>query len=368
MRSRSPDRCVPVGARARPTDHSSGSRSASQNLGQTESAHLPRTRPAHPPGGGCRPTHHPCQKSGLAGLGEPHPRNGEGTLLACPDCTATATTKRKGRTALGSRRFGCRACRRRCNERTGTPFTDLQDPTDSVRLAVRWRLRDKRGVRDVAERLLQRGFEGSHEPIRAWEGRFAPLLADRRRAKRRGHAGRAWSLDETDVQVAGRWCSLDRAIDREGVLLDSMRSAHRDKQAARRFLRRLVDVAERKPQRVTTDAHPPDRRAIRWILGRTVRHRCNQSLTNRIEQDHRAVKQRYRPMRGFGSIASAVRCCSAFAELRQYVRVRQRRGAQVPLAEQRRLFVARWRSLIVERQAASWAPRGERVARFVPAP
>ena len=237
-----------------------------------------------------------------------------------------------------------------------------------MRLAVRWRLRDKRGVRDVAERLLQRGFEGSHEPIRAWEGRFAPLLADRRRAKRRGHAGRAWSLDETDVQVAGRWCSLDRAIDREGVLLDSMRSAHRDKQAARRFLRRLVDVAERKPQRVTTDAHPPDRRAIRWILGRTVRHRCNQSLTNRIEQDHRAVKQRYRPMRGFGSIASAVRCCSAFAELRQYVRVRQRRGAQVPLAEQRRLFVARWRSLIVERQAASWAPRGERVARFVPAP
>ena len=100
-----------------------------------------------------------------------------------------------------------------------------------MRLAVRWRLRDKRGVRDVAERLLQRGFEGSHEPIRAWEGRFAPLLADRRRAKRRGHAGRAWSLDETDVQVAGRWCSLDRAIDREGVLLDSMRSAHRDKQA-----------------------------------------------------------------------------------------------------------------------------------------
>ena len=53
MRSRSPDRCVPVGARARPTDHSSGSRSASQNLGQTESAHLPRTRPTHPPGGGC---------------------------------------------------------------------------------------------------------------------------------------------------------------------------------------------------------------------------------------------------------------------------------------------------------------------------
>ena len=32
------------------------------------------------------------------------------------------------------------------------------------------------------------------------------------------------------------------------------------------------------------------------------------------------------------------------------------------------LFVTRWRSVIAERQAAEWAPRGERLARFVPAP
>ena len=166
-----------------------------------------------------------------------------------------------------------------------------------------------------------------------------------------------WSLDETDVHVAGRWCSLSRHLPRGG-LLDSLRSAHRDTHAARRVLRRLVDVAERTPQRVTTEVHPPDRRAIRWILRRKVRHRCNQSLTNRIEQDRRAVTQRSRPMLGFGSFASAVRCCSAFAERRQDCRVRQLRGAPVPLTEQRRLFVARWRSLIAERQAASWAPRG----------
>ena len=155
------------------------------------------------------------------------------------------------------------------------------------------RLAERRfGVRDVAERLLQRGFEGSHEPIRAWEGRVAPLLADRRRAKRRGQAGRSWSLDETDVPVAGRWCSLDRAIDREGALLDSRRSEHRDTHAARRFLRRLAEVTERTPQRVTTDRHPPYRRAILWILGRKVVHRTNPYRNHRTEQDHRAVKQR----------------------------------------------------------------------------
>ena len=272
--------------------------------------------------------------------------------MACPDCASTATTRRKGRTALGCERFRCRACRRRFNERTGTSFNDLQYPTDLVLLAVLWRLRYKLGFRDVAELLLQRGFKVTHETIRAWEFRFAPLLAGQLRAKRRGRAGVSWYIDETYVKIAGRWCYLYRAIDREGALLDSMLSEHRDRHAARRFLRRLVDVAARKPQRVTTDHHPPYRRAIRWILGRRVRHRCNQYLNNRIEQDHRAVKQRYYPMRGFGSFASAARLCSSFDELRQYFRIRLRQGARIPLGEQRRLFLTRRWSLIDEMQAA----------------
>ena len=113
-----------------------------------------------------------------------------------------------------------------------------------------------------------------------------------------------------------------------------MRSEHRDKHAARRFLRRLVEVTERKPQRVTTDPQPPYRRAIRGILGRKVVHRTHPYLNNLTEQDHRAVKQRYCPMLGFGSFASAARFCSAFEELRQYLRARGRRGEVVPLAEQ----------------------------------
>ena len=46
--------------------------------------------------------------------------------MACPDCASTARTRRTGRTALGYERFRCQACRRRFNERTGTPFNDLQ--------------------------------------------------------------------------------------------------------------------------------------------------------------------------------------------------------------------------------------------------
>jgi transposase-like protein len=75
-------------------------------------------------------------------------------------------------------------------------------------------------------------------------------------------------------------------------------------------------------------------------------------LNNRTEQDHRAIKQRYYPMRRFGSFASAAQFCAAFDELRQYFRVPPRPGRTVPLVAQRRLFVTRWRSLIQEMQVA----------------
>jgi putative transposase len=57
-------------------------------------------------------------------------------------------------------------------------------------------------------------------------------------------------------------------------------------------------------------------------------------------------------MLGFGSFESASRFCAAFDELWQYFRVRRRGGSHISLAEQRRLFITRWRSLIAELAAA----------------
>src|SRR5229473_6870330 len=109
--------------------------------------------------------------------------------MNCPHCTATSTRERAKKTKRGYATFFCPKCQHVFNERTGTPFNSLEFPTDVVLLAVLWRLRYKLSLRDVAEMFLARGFTFTHETVREWEARFAPLIADQLRAKRRGQRG-----------------------------------------------------------------------------------------------------------------------------------------------------------------------------------
>ena len=265
--------------------------------------------------------------------------------MNCPHCTSTTTKEQTNKTVLGYRTFRCSVCRRGFNERTGTPFNFLEYPTDMVLLVVLWRLRYKLSLRDLAEMFLERGFVFTHEAIRDWEARFAPLLADQLRARRRGQAGRSWYVDETDIKVHGKWCYLYRAIDHDGNLVDSRLSEKRDMDAAKQFFSQAMAVVGHAPETVTTDGHRSYPRAIRETMGNEVTHRTNVYLNNCIEQDHRGIKQRYYPMRGFGSVASAARFCRAFDEVSQYFRLHSRENEQLPLAQRRQLFQERLAAL-----------------------
>jgi putative transposase len=145
---------------------------------------------------------------------------------------------------------------------------------------------------------------------------------------------------------------LYRAIDRDGNLVDTMLSPTRDLAAAKAFFKQAVETVGHKPERVTTDGHDAYPRAIRRMLGRTVLHRTSQYLNNRLEQDHRAIKQRYYPMRGSGSLAGAARFCTVFDELRQHFRSRATSQKALPLADQRRHFRQRFNDLLAASCAA----------------
>ena len=261
--------------------------------------------------------------------------------MICPHCQSPELRKLNQTTDLGYSEFRCSRCRRKSNERSGTPFNFLELPTDIVFEIVLCRLRYKLSLRNLAEMFLLRGFEFTHEAVRDWEERFAPLLAEQIRRKRKGKVGRRWYTDETYIKVKGKWCYLYRAIDRDGNLVDSMLSATRNMDAAQRFFRSAQSMTNDAPKQVTTDGHDSYPRVIREVLGPNVQHRCSAYLNRRIERDHRGVKQRYYPMLGFGALPSAQRFCRAFEELRQYFRARRKQNEVISLDAARRQFLFR---------------------------
>jgi putative transposase len=206
---------------------------------------------------------------------------------------------------------------------------------------VLWRLRYKLSWRDLTEMFLTRGFVFTYEAVRDWEAKLTPTLAEEPRRSRKGKVGRSWYADETYIRVHGGWKYLYRAIDRNGALVDVMLGGHRNLAAAKRFFRSAKTVTGMIPDRVTTDGHDAYPRAIRTELRSHVWHRTNCYLNNCLEQDHRGVKGRCRPMLGFKRVVSARRYCRGHDELRDFLRSRTRVRQHVPAATRRFHYMRR---------------------------
>src|SRR5689334_13417865 len=178
--------------------------------------------------------------------------------MDCVACGSAAMTERPDRTARGYRRFRCRDCGKQFNERSGGLLNHTQYPSDVIALVVLWRLRYRLTLRNLSEIFLQRGIVFSHEAVRNWEAKLAPVLADELRRRRYGKSGarsRRWHIDETYLKVRGRWCYLYRAIDCDGNLVDTMLSEHRDMTAAQAFFRSAKSATGHVADQVTTDGH-----------------------------------------------------------------------------------------------------------------
>ena len=272
--------------------------------------------------------------------------------MRCIECGSAAITERSERTTQGYRRFRCRTCSKQFNERSDTVLNRAQYPSDVIALVVFWRLRYKLSLRDLPEMFALRGMVFSHEAVRDWEAKLTPALAEALRRRRRGKVGHSWYVDETYLKVGGHWRYLYRAIDRSGALVDVMFSETRDMAAAKAFFRSAKAATGIIPERVTTDGHDSYPRAIRTTLGKTVRHRTSHYLNNRLEQDHRGIKGRYRSMRGFRCPQSAARFCRSYDELRHFLRSRSRHNQHVPAGRRRLLFLRRSATVLSILQAA----------------
>ena len=134
-----------------------------------------------------------------------------------------------------------------------------------------------------------------------WVQRFVPEFEKRwNRFARK--AGRSWRVDETYVRIRGEWTYLYRAVDRAGQTVDFR--LNRDVKAAKAFFRKALKTQGRSPVSITLDGYSASHRAVRELPSenprwKDTRLRSSKYLNNRIEQDHRNVKSRIKPMLGF---------------------------------------------------------------------
>src|SRR5215471_18398686 len=98
--------------------------------------------------------------------------------MECSYCQLSTTTERPETTARGYRQVRCRVCERGFNERTGSVFHRVHYPPNVVCLVVLWRVRYRLSLRDLAEMFLERGMVFTHEAVREWEVKLAPVLSE----------------------------------------------------------------------------------------------------------------------------------------------------------------------------------------------
>jgi len=120
--------------------------------------------------------------------------------------------------------------------------------------------------------------------------------------------------------------------------VDVQLSKTRDLAAAEAFFKKMVETAGHKPKQVTTDKHDSYPKAIRKVLGKKVKHRTSKYKNNIMEQDHRAIKQKYYSMRSFKNFDNAALFCEAFGEVRQHFLWRTYKNEKLPIRRQRTLF------------------------------
>ncbi|MGJ0579590.1 IS6 family transposase [Xenorhabdus bovienii] len=157
-------------------------------------------------------------------------------------------------------------------------------------------------LRNLEEIMAERGVAVDHSTLSRWVHRLIPLRVKLYRWSKPA-VGRRWRMDETSIKIKGQWRYLYRAVDSDGNTVDFLLTARRDKEAALRFFKKAIRQ-HGQPDGVTMDKSGANKAAVDELNKEKAKDndiiiRQNKSLNNLIEQDHRHVKRRTRPMLGF---------------------------------------------------------------------
>jgi transposase, IS6 family len=160
--------------------------------------------------------------------------------------------------------------------------------------------------------MKERGVKVDNSTIWRWSQYYGAEIERRARPYLKT-TNDSYRIDETYIKVKGKWKYLYRAVDSQGNTIEFLLTAKRDKEAAKRFLRKLMNNSHHiTPRVITVDknaAYPPaiDELKAEKVLPENCQTRQVKYLNNIVEQDDRFIKWRVKPMLGFGSFHTANR-------------------------------------------------------------
>src|SRR5262249_51587626 len=179
--------------------------------------------------------------------------------------------------------------------------------------------------------MQERGLMLAHTTIYRWVQSYAPELEKRTKPYLKP-TNDSYRVDETYIRVRKKWKCLYRAVDSKGNTIDFLLTAKRDKEAAKRFFRRVAANAKHTaPRVINVDYCPAYPLAIEDLKAEAILpDGCNlrqcKYLNNIIEQDHRFIKRRVNPGLGFWSFHTAWRTLRGY-EAMNSIRKGQVEGA-----------------------------------------
>ena len=159
------------------------------------------------------------------------------------------------------------------------------------------------------------------------------------------------SLDEMVLTIKGEHHYLWRAVDQEGNVLDILVQRRRDKQAAKKFFRKLLKGLTYVPRVIVTDKLQSYGAAKRELLP-GVEHRQHRYLNNRAENSHQPTRQRERRLQRFKSPGHAQRFLSAYGLISQHFRLRRHRLSALAYRQELRMRFQVWQEITTPLVAA----------------
>lgn len=189
-------------------------------------------------------------------------------------------------------------------------FKFKQYQTEIILLCVRWYLKYPLSYRMLVEMMAERGLNISHTTIMRWVLQYSPIIEEKMR-KHIKTTNDSWRMDETYIKIKGKNAYLYRAVDSDGNTIDFLVSEQRDKEAAKEFFKKALKASHNNiPRVITTDKYAATEFAIYEMKSDSIFTsdlilRKIKYLNNIIEQDHRFIKKKVKPMLGFKSFESA---------------------------------------------------------------